>query len=119
MGADTTHLFEKAEQYRVNGEYDEAQALYEQILQSAPEFAQAWWGLAHVLMNIGEFDASLEYFRKACDLEPENQRFVYDYAMMLTMLSMFDEAKELFARCVSLDPDSRVAIEARKQLNYL
>lgn len=119
MDEETTQVLEQAEQHRVNGEYDQAQPLYEGIVQATPDVAEAWWGLAHVLMNTGDFDAALECFQKACDLQPDNQRFVYDYAMMLTMLSMFDEARDLFNRCISLNPESRVAMEARKQLNYL
>jgi len=119
MDAQTTQLIEQAEKHRINGEYDQAQPLYEQVVQAYPDCAQGWWGLAHVLMNIGEFEESVRCFRKACDLEPYNQRFIYDYAMMLTMLSMFDEAKECFTRCINLDPNSRVAVEALKQLRYL
>lgn len=119
MDQQTAELFEQAEDHRINGRYDKAQPLYEQILQAAPDFAQGWWGLAHVLMNIGEFDTALEYFAKACELDPSNQKFLYDYGMMHTMLSMFDEARQVFERCISLDPQSRIAAEARKQLRYL
>ena len=118
MDPETAEVLQQAEEHRINGRYEQAQQLYQQILDAHPDFAKAWWGLAHSLMNVGEFDDALEYFAKACELEPDNQRFIYDYAMMLAMLSRFDEAKGLFERCISIDPASRVADEARKQLSY-
>ncbi len=119
MDSQTLQMLEEAEDHRINGRYDQAEPLYRQILDCNPELARAWWGLAHVLMNIGEFDTALEYFAKAAELEPDNQKFLYDYGMMQTMLSMFDEAREVFERCISIDPNSRIAAEARKQLRYL
>lgn len=110
---------QQADQHRINGRYDEALAIYRQLVDADDSLGHAWWGLAHVQMNTGEFEEALENFEKCCALEPANQRYLYDYAMMQTMLSMFDEARELFERCVSIDPTSRTADEARKQLSYL
>jgi Flp pilus assembly protein TadD len=109
---------QQADESRVNGDYDTAQPLYEEIVGADPTCSHAWWGLAHTLMNIGEFDLAMEKFSKACELEPSNQRYLYDHAMMHAMLSEFEDARVLFERVISVDPSSRIADEARKQLTY-
>jgi Tfp pilus assembly protein PilF len=118
MDPETAALLRRAEEYRINGEYEQAQQVYEQVLALYPNLAAAVWGLAHVLMNIGEFDQALEHFAKATTLEPTNQRFAYDYGMMLCMLSKFEEAKAVFERVIELDPSSQIAGRAREQLSY-
>jgi tetratricopeptide (TPR) repeat protein len=119
MDPQTEQKLREADEHRINGRYDEAQAIYEELVAADPGAARPLWGLAHVLMNIGEFDVALDHFGRCCQLEPTSQRYLYDSAMMQSMLSMFDEARALFERCVSLDPTSRIADEARKQLSYL
>ncbi len=114
---DTT--LKQAQQLRVNGRYDEAIVLFEQILSDAPDCAAAWWGLAHCTFNhVGDFDAAREQFEKAVALDPTNLRYQLDLAMYFTMLGMFEEAKPIFERIVSADPTSKEAQEARKQLSY-
>lgn len=118
MDPATASKLEQADQSRINGDYDAAQPLYEEVADADPTCSRAWWGLAHVLMNIGEFEIAMEKFRKASDLEPNNQRYIYDHGMMHAMLSDFDEARVLFERVISINPSSHLADEARKQLTY-
>jgi Flp pilus assembly protein TadD len=118
MDPATASKLEQAEQSRINGDYDAAQPLYEEIVVAAPDCSRAWWGLAHVLMNIGEFDLAVEKFRRASEIDPANQRYILDHGMMHAMLSEFEEARVLFERVISLNPSSHQADEARKQLSY-
>ncbi len=113
-----SELLQRAHEHRVNGEYAQAQTLYEQVVDAEPNNADAWWGLAHTVMNQGEFELAEEHFDHAIQLAPKNQRFVYDFAMLHTMLGQYAQAKPLFERVISLDHNTREATEAKKQLSY-
>ena len=113
-----SELLQRANEHRLNGEYDQARALYAQLVDAEPNNAEAWWGLAHTVMNQGEFKLAEEHFTHAVELAPNNPRFVYDFAMLHTMLGQYEEAKPLFERVISLDPNTQEAAEAKKQLSY-
>lgn len=113
-----SELLQQADTHRVNGEYEQAHALYEQILAEDPGNGEAWWGLAHTVMNQGDFDVAGEHFGRAVQLAPRNQRFLYDFAMLYTMSGQFEEAQPLFEQVVAIDPTAREAAAARKQLSY-
>ncbi len=117
MGAGS-EVIEKAHEYRINGQYDEAMELYRQVLAENPDHAEALWGLGLSLMNTGEFDEALETIVRASELEPDNQLYLLDAGKHYTMLGMYDEAKPFFERVVELDPNSKYGVEAQKQLSY-
>ena len=111
-------LLQQANGHRTNGEYEQAQALYEQLVAEEPGNTEAWWGLAHTVMNQGDFDTAREHFRQAVELAPQNQRFLCDFAMLYTMLGQHEEAKPLFERVIEIDATAQEATEAKKQLSY-
>ncbi len=117
MGADSEAL-QEAHENRINGQYDEAIELYNQILADDPEHAEALWGVGLSLMNTGEFDDALEKICQAAELEPQNQLYLLDAGKHYTMLGMYDEAKPFFEKVVELDAASKHGVEAQKQLSY-
>lgn len=106
-----------AHSQRIGGNYDEALALYREVVAADAGNAEGWWGLGLVLMNIGEFDEALEVLAKSIELD-ERVKYLLDLGKLQTMLGMFDEAKPVFERVVELDAGSREADEARNQLRY-
>lgn len=117
MGAGV-EMLEQAHEHRINGEYDAAIDLYNQVLAAAPDLAEALWGLGLSLMNTGEFDEALAMIVRACDLEPDNQLYLLDAGKHYTMLGMYDEAKPFFERTVALGADTKYGADAQKQLSY-
>ncbi|MGC9317557.1 MAG: tetratricopeptide repeat protein [Armatimonadota bacterium] len=109
---------EQAHDHRINGDYDEAMQLYEQVLADDAENAEALWGMGLSLMNTGEFDEALERIAQAAELEPSNQQYLLDAGKHYTMLGMYDEAKPYFERVIEIDPSSKHGVEAQKQLSY-
>jgi len=103
---------------RVDGNYDEACRLYQQLADASPGAAEVWWGLGLTIMNMGEFDRAIECLEKAAELEPENQRYVLDLGKHYAMLGMDEEAKATFERAVTINPSSREGVEATTQLTY-
>jgi tetratricopeptide (TPR) repeat protein len=117
MAAESSTL-QEAHEYRINGRYDEAVELYQQILDEHPDNAEALWGLGLSLMNSGEFDEALVKICEAVDVEPQNQLYLLDAGKHYTMLGMYEEARPFFEKVVSIDAASKYGVEAQKQLSY-
>jgi len=117
MAADKEAL-QQAHEYRINGRYDEAIELYEQVLAEEPDHAEALWGEGLSQMNSGDFDEALAKICRASDLEPQNQLYLLDAGKHYTMLGMYDEARPFFEKVIELDATSKHGVEAQKQLSY-
>ncbi len=117
MAADNTTM-QQAHEHRINGQYDDALELYQQVLDENAENAEALWGMGLSLMNTGEFDEALEMIARAAEIEPENQLYLLDAGKHYTMLGMYDEARPFFERVIELDAGSKHGVEAQKQLSY-
>ena len=117
MAADSGTL-QQAHEHRINGEYDEAIELYQEILDEDPEHAEALWGLGLSEMNSGDFDEALEKISRAAELDPDNQLYLLDAGKHYTMLGMYEEARPYFEKVIELDPASKHGAEAQKQLSY-
>lgn len=107
-----------AHRHRIEGRYDDALALYRQIVGSDAGEAEAWWGIGLSLMNTGEFDEATEALTRACDLAPASAKYPLDLGKMLAMLGEDEQAKPLFERVVGMAPGSKEADEAANQLRY-
>lgn len=118
MAETSNHDLATAHARRIEGQYDDAQALYQAIVEADATAAEAWWGLGLTLMNQGEFDESIACLEKATALVPESQRYLLDLGKHQTMLGMYDEAKPVFERVIEIDGASREADDARNQLRY-
>lgn len=109
---------EKAHSHRLNGQYQQAEALYRQILQEGANNSEACWGLGHTLMNGGDFEGCVAYFEKAIELEGQNSRYLIDLAKFQTMMGEYEKAEVLFSRVIELGEDDQLVSEAKKQLSY-
>jgi tetratricopeptide (TPR) repeat protein len=118
MAESSNHDLSAAHARRVEGQYDEAQALYQEIVAADETAAEAWWGLGLTLMNQGEFDESIACLERATALVPDSQRYLLDLGKHQTMLGMYDEAKPVFEQVIALNGSSREADDARNQLRY-
>ncbi len=109
-------LLKEADRLRYEGQYDEAERLYRQILQVDPYNAPAHCGLGLVCcFHEGRFEESLEELRRAVELDPDNVIYRLHLAKTLTMLALYEEAKKQFEKVLELDPTNE---EAVKQLGY-
>ncbi len=118
MGESVQEQLAEAHKYRMNGAYEDAMALYRQVLEAEPDHAEALWGMGLSLMNTGEFDEALAALNRAAELEPNNPQYLLDTAMHYTMLGMYEEAKPLFLKIVEMDPSSVQGAKAQEQLAY-
>jgi tetratricopeptide (TPR) repeat protein len=108
-------LIAQAEQARVNGNYEAAQPLYEQVVAACPALPDAHTGLGHCLLNTGFFDEALVEYEKVVELLPNDKKALLTYGKALCMLGMFDEAKAMFLKVLEIDPDDP---DAHEQMAY-
>lgn len=103
-------LFARAEEARLDGNYEAAQPIYEQLIGDCPDWAEARTGLAHCLLNTGFFDEALAEYRAVVELAPDSVPALMTYGKALCMLGEFDDAKRQFERVLEIDPDNSDAL---------
>lgn len=77
------------------GNLQEAQRLYNLVLQIKPMHADANNNMALLAVGVGNFSASLNFFKKALSAQPNNVQFMLNYAQALLSLNMLKEAQGL------------------------
>jgi len=115
----TDQLFRDGQTARLNGEYDIAITVFQQVIDIRPSFAQAHMELGLALCYIGDFDASLRELAQAVELAPMYAECHLQLAKVYTMLGMYSEGAAMFRIVLTLtDPQDKLYEEAAKQLSY-
>ncbi len=90
------------------GQLDEASALLEKALVSAPDFVDALFALGNVRYDQGRLDEAEKLYEQALALAPDYKAdFWYNLALTEMKLRKFDEAQTHFERFLSMNPRSR------------
>jgi tetratricopeptide (TPR) repeat protein len=106
---------DRAVELKNRGQYDEAAAEFQEILNLCPGHARAHLGLGLVLCFVGRFEESLEELKRAVECDASWVDGHLNLAKTYAMLGMYDEAKVEFNRVLELHPGHP---EATKQLKY-
>ncbi|MBI3921870.1 MAG: tetratricopeptide repeat protein [Armatimonadetes bacterium] len=106
----------QADQHRISGQYDEAVALYQEVLGEDPSHFESHVGLGLVYGFTGLFDESIDLLKKAVELRPESPDAILNLGKTYTMLGMYEEARPALVRVLEIDPEN---LEATKQLHFL
>ncbi len=112
---DLDGLLAQADQFRINGEYEKAQPLYEKILSQDDSIAAAWNGLGHCQLNTGFFEESIASYEKAWQLAPDELKYGNHLGKALCMIGEYERAKQVFKEVLAKDPENQEALE---QLAY-
>lgn len=72
------NLFERAESYRARKEFDQASALYEQIISEGSRDAEAWWGLILCRYGIEYVEDPVSHERKPTVNRTQTTRILDD-----------------------------------------
>ncbi len=99
-------ILEMADNHRINGEYDKAIALYNQILEQDSEHCKALHGRALSYCFTGLFDESIVELERMRDLHPDYVKGREDLFKTYLMLGMNEEAQAEMKSLMEVDPDN-------------
>ena len=105
------NLYNQAYELRCSGQYAEAQAILQRLLQMDPNHVNARHQMALILGFIGEFDDSVAQLERLSAQFPRNLEVKYDLAMTQMMLGMQDEACANFNAILAVDPTHEKALQ--------
>ena len=112
---EVTAQFEKAVEYKLSGEYDEALAVLRPLLQSHPNNAEVYHELGLIHSFKVDMDESIYYLEMAVRLAPQKVAYMLDAGKTHAMFGNDDKAKAIFEYILKLDPSNE---EAQKNLAY-
>jgi tetratricopeptide (TPR) repeat protein len=107
--------YERGFQLRCEGNYGEAQAVFQRILASNPNHVKSQLQFGLIQGFLGDFDASLATLAALSSQVPGNLDVRYELAMTQMMLGMFDEGCANIRQILSVDPTHE---KARQQATY-
>jgi len=108
--------FNQAMQHKMNGEYDEAEAIFKALIQEYPNTPEVYYQLGLTYSYRVFIDESIAALEQAVSLAPNSVKFLLDLGKTHTMYGDYDKAKPVFQRVLQLDPNNDEAI---KNLNFL
>lgn len=108
--------FDKGVQHRLNGEYDQAEAMFKSVILEQPNNADAHHELGLVYSFRALMDESLQHLLRAVQLVPSSTLYMNDLGKTFAMFGEDAKAKMAFDHVLKLDPFNE---EATKQLSYL
>jgi tetratricopeptide (TPR) repeat protein len=112
-------LFQQGKVARVNGDYDQAVALFKRMLEEEPNCAEAHMELGLSYCFSGLFDESIQELELAAGLKPTDPEIRLHLAKTYTMLGMYPEGAAAFQAVIALSTaGDRFHEEACKQLSY-
>jgi predicted Zn-dependent protease len=88
-------VYNKAVEATRAGSFDEAEALYKQILERLPDMAEIHYNLGHVYVKKNDMVSAEAEFRKVVELKPEQSAAYVALAAMLETQNKVQEASEL------------------------
>ena len=104
-------LYNQGFQLRCNGQYAEAQSVFQRVLQMDPNHVNARHQMALIVGFLGEFDDSIAQLDALVRQFPRNLEVKYDLAMTQMMLGMQDEACANFNAILAVDPTHEKALQ--------
>ena len=97
-------LFNEAIASGQRGQWNDALAGYERILQLAPDHALAWNNRANVLQLFGRWSDALASYDRALRVRPNYADAVYNRATVLHRLKRWDEALAGYEAALAMSP---------------
>ena len=98
-------MFQKAVELQQNGALNEAERLYRQILETAPDNVNVLNMLGLVAQAKGLHEQAIDYFYKAADLAPKHFPIFFNLAVSLSALGKDLTAIEALQKMMQIKPD--------------
>ncbi|MEL7034321.1 MAG: tetratricopeptide repeat protein [Cyanobacteria bacterium J06592_8] len=98
-------LFAEAMRLHQQQQYDQALALYQQVLSQQPNHVEALGNLASLLRRQGQLDEAIATYRRVLKLEPNRPEIWFNLGNTLQAKADFPEAENAFQQAIALKPD--------------
>lgn len=102
-------MFQKAVELQQNGALNEAERIYRQILETAPDNADVLNLLGLVAQTRGIHNEAVNYFYKAAANAPHHFPIFFNLAVSLGALNKYMEAIESYQKVLQIKPDCKEA----------
>jgi len=96
------HTLFTADNYQINGEYDHAIRLYDEIIKIDPNNVHACLNKANVLDYMGKHEEALMWYNSALDLDPGNAEIWYNKGVTLKKTGMHNEGLMCIQKGINL-----------------
>ena len=94
----------KAVRHQQQGEYAEAERLYTELIEKAPEFPDAHHFMGLLAHQTGRAELADAHLRRSLALDPRRAEFHFNYAKVLMDLGRMQDAAREFQETLELDP---------------
>lgn len=101
---DTT--LSQAQDHLKSGAFQQAEHLFNRILDERPEEAEALHGLALVVGQQGDREKACELLSRAIDINPDDAKYHSNYSIFSRLDNKLDEAISASARAIVLAPEN-------------
>lgn len=102
-------MFQKAVELHQNGALNEAEKLYRQILETAPDNADVLNLLGLIAQAKGLHEEAAAYFYKAANTAPNHFPIYFNLAVSLGACGKYAEASEAYRKVLQLNPQCKEA----------
>ena len=99
-------LLEEASGKATEGEYNDALAIFHQILEENPTSSEAYLGIGDIYLEQSDYTRAEPALARAAKLSPRNFDAQFRHGLALQMLDRFLEAIQAYHRALTIDPDS-------------
>jgi aspartate beta-hydroxylase len=106
---DVDELARRAATSARDGEHSEAAALYQIVLEIAPEHTGALTFLGMAAFRAADYATSQDLMQRALDVQPDNPTLHQNLGMAFHAADEHDRAVDCFTRAISIKPDFAVA----------
>jgi eukaryotic-like serine/threonine-protein kinase len=98
-------LLQQGDRLRQEDQYDEAIAIYQQIIETEPTNSNAYWGLCYSLNSIGKAQDGLSACEKALSLNSNYPEAFWSKGAALEQLGDNEGALNAYQKAISLKPN--------------
>ncbi len=92
MKINNAHLLKQAAQFETAGKLVEAEAIYRQLVDAAPDFALAWHALGLLAYNAGKLALAVQLVTKAVMADASNALYQRNLGEMCRRLGLLDQS---------------------------
>ena len=103
---DTESKLQEGIELHRNGQLQQAELIYQQILQVNPENAEVLHLLGTIAHQVEKYDLSINLINQAIEIDPNQSSFFNNLGLTLQKRGRFEEAVQAYKQAIDLNSDS-------------